>query len=101
MEIISNSTFDAPFRQVLLRTFASTMKEVLSDAGCGGDVVSLEAKVAEAILALAATGQTSPGQLQRHAVNQVKSFLLTQSADRLFSHRSRSAVSQLRARTIL
>ncbi len=100
MQKISNSRFEESFKQVLLKAVASTMKEVLGDAYAGGDEAHLEALASEAILQLASTGQTSPGQLQRYAVSQVKSFLLTQSADRLFNGRSRSPASDLRARRI-
>ncbi len=100
MQAISNSGFEEPFKIVLLKTLASTMKEVLGGTHVGGDEAHLESLAGEAILALASTGQTSPGQLQRYAVSQVKSFLLTQSADRMFNQRSRSPTSDLRARRI-
>jgi hypothetical protein len=39
-------------------------------------------------LSIAATGQTSPGQLQRHAVSEAKSRVLRHRADRLHSKTS-------------
>lgn len=100
MQAISSSGFEEPFKRILLQTLASTMKEVLGGTHIGSDMAHLESLAGEAILALASTGQTSPGQLQRYAVSQVKSFLLTQSADRMFNQRSRSPASDLRARRI-
>lgn len=100
IHIISNSDFDEPFKQVLLKAVDATMKEVLADVHAGSDAAHLEQLVSQAIVDLAKTGQTSPGQLQRYAVSQVKSYLLTQSADRMFGERSRSSIPEPRARRI-
>ena len=52
------------------------------------DLADAETLVAAAILSMAATGQTSPGQLQRHAVSEAKSRVLRDRADRLHSKTS-------------
>lgn len=89
MDLITNSRFDEPFKLVLLKVFERSMTEVLSNVSTDNDIASLESLAAESILSLAEQGQTSPGQLQRHAVCQVKALMLTNSADKLYINRSR------------
>lgn len=84
MDLIIQSNHDQLLKLKFVAVWKATMVEIAGDISHRDiDLTDVETVVAAAILSMAATGQTSPGQLQRHAVSEAKSRVLRDRADRL------------------
>ena len=73
MDLIFQSNHAPMLKLSLLAAWKASMVEIGNDiAYRDADKTELGTRVAAVILGWAAAGQTSPGQLQRHAVTQAK-----------------------------